>query len=811
MRGWGRELALAVRSLARAPVFAGIVILTMGLGIGANTAVFGIVHRVLLDPLPYDHPGELVWIQNRYLPRGNLGAVSIPEFWEFRQRQPALEGMSVFGTDEANLTGLDTPVRLHGLYVSPGYFELLGRQPILGRAFLPEEERPGQGDVVILSHSLWQSAFASDPGLLDTQIRLGGRNLTVVGVMGPDFESLARYVFPGHHADYWLPYPIDPTSFSISRAERHNVWVVGRLAAGADRARAEAGLLEAMRRVEERYPDISNAGSRDVAVIPMRDRIAGDVRGVLTLVSVAVGLLLVLTSVNVTNMLLVRSEVRSAEMAVRAALGADRSRLLACGVAESIVIGLAGGLVGLGLAVLALGGLPLLSQLALSGGNQVGGSVVLFSVALALLAGSVTGVVPALRIIRGDVFHSLKASNTRTGGGGGRQWLKSALVVGQIAGTVVLVSGAGLALRTVAGLREVDPGFETRDLTMVEVNAMRSDYPTIASVRSLYESLEARLRQVPGVEAVTASWQTPLQSGMSDWPLLPESGEDAEWRGADPNWVMPSYFDTYGIDVLEGRIFDRSDLDRDVGAVVLGEGAARDLWPGESAVGKRVNVNFPDPIWREVIGVVRDIRGRGLRDTPRLEWYMTMAPGPLGPNPNLTLTVKSSLSTAEVRRALIDALATIDPNVPVGPVVTMESQIARSISVERLLSVTLGFFGLLALALGTMGVYGLVSYSVEIRRREIGLRIALGAERSRVVGLVIGQGARLATFGVILGLGGAFYSGGLLESFLFGVTSRDAVTLGAVCAAVTAVTLLSAYLSARRATTVDPLTALRAE
>lgn len=810
MGGWGRELGFAVRSLMRAPVFAAVVILTMGLGTGANAAAFSMVYEMLLEPLPFDEPEELVWIQNRYLPRGTLGAVSIPEFWEFR-RGPTIEAMSIFGTHEANLTGLDAPVRLDGVVVSPVYFELLGRQPMLGRTFLPEEGEPGRSDVVVISHSLWTTALGSDPDVLGRAIQLDGESFTVVGVLGPEFESLAPFVFPGRDPQFWLPYPVDVAAFSESTVERHNVWVVGRLAEGADRAGAEADLLEAMRRIETTYPQISSAGSRDVVAIPMRERIAGDAKGFLTLLSIAVGMLLLLTSVNVMNMLVARGETRRGEAALRAALGAGPSRLLAYGLAESVVIGVTGGLVGLAFAAAALTVLPAFAQgLALPDGARIGAPVVAFSLAIALLAGLVAGLLPGLRLARGGAFDVLKASASR-GLPGGRQRLKSALVVAQIAGTVVLVSGAGLLLRTMSGLDDVDPGFTSESLSIAQINAMRSDYPTLESVRSLYDDIEARMTALPGVESVTASWQTPLQSGMSDWPVQPEHAEDTEWRGADPNWITPTYFETYGIEVVEGRVFDRTDLDRDEGVVVLSQSAANEMWPGERAVGKRVNINYPGPVWREVIGVVRDIRGRGLRESPRLQTYLTMAPGPLGPNPNLNLTVKSSLTPTELRRALIEVLRVVDPHVPVGSVTSMDAQIDRTLVVERLLSVTLGFLGVLSLLLGTIGVYGLVSYSVHMRQREIGLRIAMGAERSGVLGLVLRQGAKLSAIGVVLGLVGAFFSGRLLESFLFGVTSRDATTLGTVCILVMGVTLLSTYLPARRAATIDPLTALRAE
>jgi putative ABC transport system permease protein len=298
---------------------------------------------------------------------------------------------------------------------------------------------------------------------------------------------------------------------------------------------------------------------------------------------------------------------------------------------------------------------------------------------------------------------------------------------------------------------------------------------------------------------------------MSDWPVRPEIAKNTDWRAADPNWVTPSYFATYGIQRVEGRLFDRSDLYRDVGAVVLSESAARSMWPDESAVGKRVNLDISDPVWREVIGVVRDIHGRRLQEEPRLQTYLTLAPGPLGPNPNLTLTVKSRMRPQQVRAAVASTLAAIDPDVPVGDLASMESQIENTLVVERMLTIALAFFAALSTALETMGLSGLVSYSVQMRRREIGLRIAIGAGRRRVLGLVLRQGVVLAAIGVALGLGGALLSGRLLESFLFGVTSRDVPTLATVCLGVMAVTVLASYWPARRAATIEPLTALRAD
>ena len=347
---WG-EMKLAVRTLARAPGFALVVVLTMGLGIGANTAIFSVVHSVLLQPLPYDDGEDLVWLRNRYLPDGDLGAISGGEFWEYRRNQPALEGLAAVSTLTASLTGLPTPVQLRGLSVSPGYFALLRTGPVLGRAFLEDEEQPGRADVTVISHGLWQTAFGSDPDMLGRQILLNGASVSVVGVMGPDHEALRSLLSPGSRTDYWVPMILDPTTFSSETVERHGLWVLGRLADSADRGVAEVGLLEAVHRVEASYPGISNEGSREVAVLTLRERVVGDVTGVLFLLSCAVAMVLALACMNVTNLLIARGETRTAEIAVRAALGAGRSRLMLHVIAESTIIGLVGGVVGLGLAV----------------------------------------------------------------------------------------------------------------------------------------------------------------------------------------------------------------------------------------------------------------------------------------------------------------------------------------------------------------------------------------------------------------------------------------------------------------------------
>lgn len=806
------EVRLAWRALRRSPGFTLVVVMTMGLGIGANTAIFDVVYTVLLQPLPYEDADELVWLRNRYPALGSTGAISAGEFWEYRQNQPAFEGLVAFTGEVANLTGLQTPVQLEGLAVSPGYFELLGASPAVGRGFVPEEERPGTAPVTVISHGLWQAAFGSDPDIIGRQILLDGSSVTVVGVMGSDHAPLWGFLSPQERTDFWIPLVIDPSAFSSVTVEQHGWRVLGRLADSAGFESAEAGLLAAVRRVESTYPGISNEGERDVSVIALQQQVAGDTTGVLSLLSMAVGLVLLLACVNVTNLLVVRGEARASEVAVRAAIGAGRKRLLLHVFAESIIIGLLGGSVGVAVAIGGRGALfDILPQSVPVpvGAAGLGLPVLLSTLCLSLLAGALAGAIPGVRLVRGDVVTALKARGHEASPASGGQLLKRLLVVGQVAGAVTLVSGAGLMVRSLSQLRAVDPGFDRDDIQIVRINASSLTYNSLDQIRTLYETIESALEELPGVESATASWQTPLQSSMSDWPVMPEIGEERDWYGADPNFVTPAYFETYRIPLVAGRYFERSDLDRTDGPVVLNETAARLLFPGQQAVGRRVNLDFGSAIWRDVVGVVADIKGRGLGQVVRPQTYLTFAPGPFSGNPSLTLTVRSQLNTEQLRSSLIEVMAGIDPDIPIGAVVSMNQRVDSTLETERLLSVLLSMFGGIALLLGSIGVYGLMAYSVQRRRREIGLRIAMGAERSGVLGLVVRQGMTLGAVGVAVGLVGAVGAGRLLEGLLFGVTGTDVATLAVVSVAVLAVTGLSSFGPALRAASVDPMTTLR--
>lgn len=804
------EARLALRGLRRNPVFSSVAILTLALGIGANTAIFGVMDAVLLKPLPYPNAERLVWLQNRYHPSGSTGAISAPEFWELRQTDAGLEGVVALRTTAANLNGLEAPLRVEGAAVSPGYFQLLGSGPSMGRGFLAEEEDPDAAGVVIISHGLWSRAFGRDPEVLGREVQLNGRARTVVGVTGPTHQSLVGYLFTGQRVDFWIPAALDPTTFDASSVEVHNLRVLGRLASDASPQLAEVGLLAAVARIETLYPGLSNAGERDFGVVPLRDQVVHGARQILLVLLAAVGLVLLVACLNVTNLLLARGETRVGEISVRAALGAGRGDIVLHVLMESMMIGVIGGALGILLTIWGQGRILAMAPPGLPRLNEVGlnGTVLVFSLALSVLAGLLAGLAPAATLLRGDLLATIKSGGRGGTASRSRQWFRRALVVGQVAAAVVIVTAAGLLGRSLLELRSVDPGFDASNLLMVQVNAPRSQYSDLESVRRLYEDILSRVDALPSVSASSASWQTPFQGGMSDWPVMNQE-ESADWQSADPNWVSTSYFATHRIALLQGRLFVESDLDSPEGTVVLSQSAARRLWPDQEAVGKRVNIDFQGPTWREVVGVVADVKARGLNSGEVLQTYFPFVDVPFGPIPTLTLTVRTRSDPEPMRRELMDILAAIDPGIPMGPVQSMSQQLERSMSRDRFLSLLVSSFAVVALILGAIGVYGLLAHTVSRRRREIGLRIALGAEPAGVLRGVVLQALLLGSVGLIVGLIASLATARVLESFLFGVTGFDMATLGAVSFVVLGTTVAASYFPARWAASVDPVTALR--
>ncbi len=704
---------------------------------------------------------------------------------------------------------MGTPLRLEGWRVSPGYFELLGVSPVRGRTFSREDEQSNRPPVLIISHALWRDAFGADPDIVGRTVSLGDRTCTIVGVMPPGYPALGPRLFPDHRADYWQPIVLDPATFDSRTVALHGLSLIGRLAPGADTAAASRGLTAALERVKRVYPGAGDR-QRDVVAVPLGERVSSEATPVVVLLAAVVGFVLLLTCVNVTSLLVARNEARAAEVALRAAIGASRSGLFRLAFDEALLLGLAGGAVGLVLAFGLRGGVRSLlpPTLPVVDAFDYGLPVIAFNLALSMGAGILAGVLPGLRLLRGDLHAGLW-----TGGRGGVTGVSRArvwrgLVVLQVAGAVALVTGAGLLLRTMAELRAVDLGFDASHLLMVQVNAGRTTYDTGERVRGLYEDITTRAGALPGVSAVAASWQTPLQSGMSDWPLMAEAGRDREWLSADPNVVSLDYFKTMGIDIVAGRAFEPGDRARAGGVVIVNETAARRLWPDGIAVGRRVNVDFGTPVWREVVGVVADVHGRGVGLEPRPQWYVTVGADPFDGLSGLTLSVRTTVPPGQLHTDLVRILAGLDPNVPIGQVVSMEQQIAGTLTDQRLLTTMLSAVGAMALLLSFIGVYGLIAFTVQNRRREIGVRMALGAGRGSVMRLIVGQAGGLGALGVLMGLLVASAGGRLLGGFLYGVSSTDAVTMASVVAIVFLTVAAASFVPARRAASLDPLKAM---
>lgn len=801
----GPDLRWAVRSLRRTPLWTGTAVLLMSLGIGSNVATFRLLQPVLITPLPYADSAELLWIAGREPSSSQMGAVSAPEFWEYRQATSLSAVVAMSGTS-ANLTGISTPLRVEGWEVSPGYFEMLGLTPLMGRTFAPDEEPPGTPPVVILSHGLWQSAFGGDPGALGQTITLDERRYTVVGVMPPGFPDLGRRLAPDSGADYWLPLTISPSLFTKTSMGRHGLRVVGRLAPGQSPDAARSELAAALTRVQHQF-GLDDEGARQVVVTRLDDQVASAAGPALRALALAVGCLLLLTCVNVTSLLVARSESRLGELQVRAALGASRGGLIRLAVFEALTISLAGGLTGLALALATGNAIHALIPQALPPPGQVDAAVLVFTLVLSLGSGVLAVAAPVFRVLRLHQRSGWAVAGGRGAVGGAQSTLWRGLVLLQIASAVTLVCGASLMLRTMSSLGAVDLGFNPHDLRMVSVNASRTTYNSPERIQALYDAIDERLAAHPAIVSSAASWQTPLQSQMSDWPVKAE-GEGREWLSSDPNLVSLGYFKTMGMTMVDGRAFDRSDqLRPDVG-VILNETAARQLWPNDRAVGKRVTVDFPTAIWREVIGVVSDVHGRGVAQVPRPQWYTTFGGGPLQGIARLTLLVRTPLSAEDLHRTMTGVFSEVAPDLPLSDLRSMTEQVSGTLAISRMMTTVTTSMGVMALLLAVVGVYGLMTFMIQARRRELGLRMALGASRSSVVRLVFRRAATLGVPGVIVGLAGALAGGRLLTGFLYGVSATDVTTQVVVTVVVLTAIGLAGLGPARRAARIDPLRAL---
>ncbi len=802
-----KDLRIAIRGLVRTPALTAAALVALALGIGANTAIFSVVDGVLLRPLPYPRAGRLTLLIDSNPTAGfPRFAASPPNFADWRAQTHSFTDLAAFTGTNLSLTapGVE-PERIQGARVSAGFFAVMGVPPALGRAFRAQEDRPGAGDVVVLSRRLWQRRFGADPGVVGRRVTLDGTPHTVVGVAPEGFY------FPSRDTEAWVPLALENDP---KQRGAHYLGVIGRLADGVTLEQAQAEMSAIARRLEQQYPD--NDTGWGVNLLLLRDRVVEDVRPALLVLMVTVGVVLLIACANVANLLLARMAAREREIAIRGALGAARWRLVRQFLAESLVLALAGGLVGLGLGVAGTRALVAMSADAIPRASEIGldWTVLGFTLALALATGLVFGLLPALHASKGDLQGALREGGRGQSAGGRARLVRDALVLVEVAAALVLLVVAGLLIRTFVGLQGVSPGFDPSGVMTLRLSLPESTYPDDASQAAFYERLSERLRAIPGVEASGTGFPLPL--GGSSYVLsFAVEGRPAPAPNQSPkSWmrfVTPGYLQALGIPLVRGRglaVSDRAGVPR---VAVVSRTFAATNFPGEDPIGHRITFGDPtdpDAEWVEIVGVVGSVRDQSLAEEPNGETYLSAFQTPLDV---ATVVARTAGDPAALAPALRAAVHDVDPNLPVYRVETMEAVVADSLADRRFNAMLLALFAGLALVLASVGVYGVISYSVSQRTSEMGLRLALGAERREVTAMVVRQGMARVGIGVAVGLAGAFLAGRFLRSLVVGITVRDPLTFAAVALVLLAVALFATWLPARRATRVDPVVALRSE
>ncbi|HEV8200299.1 MAG TPA: ABC transporter permease [Candidatus Polarisedimenticolia bacterium] len=808
----GRDLAQAARRLRGNVGFAAVVVITLALGTGANAAVFSIVDAVLLRQLPFREPDRLVSVAARHADRGRY-PFNLPDFLDYRDRNRTLAGLAAYGSWSINLTGTGDPERLSGLRVSAGLFDLLGTRPIAGRALLPADDEPGHQRVVVLTHALWQRRFGGDPGIVGRSILLNGAGYEVVGVLPPQF------LFPIREAELAAPLAPQADASRAVRTSTNALFAIGRLRPGVTLEQAETDIDAVARRLREEYPE-ANAHKAGAMVTPLRDELVSGFRQALWVLFGAVGVVLLIASVNLASLSLARASSRHREMAVRAALGASRGRLVRQLGAESLLLSLLGGAAGVLLAGFGVDLLVALSPASLPRLVEVhlDRRVLLFTLAIALLSGMVFGLGPALWGSRPDLQEMLR-SRRGDGAGPARRRGRSVLVVAEIALSLVLLAGAGLLVKSFVRLQRVDPGFRADHLLVLRLSLPKDRYHGRVATAAFCDTLRPRLVALPGVEAAGVVSALPLSGTLAAVPFTidgraapPDEHLQVHYRLADAG-----SFRALGVPLVAGRMFDAHDGPDAPPVALVSRGLARRFWPEADPIGATLHIDDNDSGPRPVtiVGIVGDVRHLGLDSDPEPHLYIPVSQahedsvGLLTGNQYWLL--RTSVAPQSLVRAARQAVASADAGVPATNIRTMEQYLEASVAPRRFNLRLLLAFAAASLLLAATGLYGVISYGVAQRTHEIGVRMTLGALRRDVLRLVVGQGMALAAAGVGLGLVASLLLTRVASSLLFGVSATDPATFAGIAVLVLGVALLACLLPARRATRVDPIVALRSE
>jgi len=814
MRNLIGDFRFGLRILLRNPGFTLSAIVVLALGIGANTAIFSIVNGVLLRPLPYQDASRIMQVWHvppaKSFPGMSLFSVSPANYLDWQAQNHSFEQMAAYGFESFNVGG-ERPEAIRGSSVAPGFFSILRMQPVLGRTFSPDEDRPGQGNVVMLGNKLWRDHFASDPAIVGRNVLLNSQTYTVIGVMPPKFK------FPDW-ADLWVPMAWSDERRAVRG--NHNYMVIGRLKPEVSVAQAKEDLSAISARLERQYPEDDKGWG--ATLLPLREQLVGDVRPALLVLLGAVALVLLIACANVANLVLAKTLARKKEIAIRTSLGASRAVVLRQILAETLILSISGAALGL---FLARFGIALMEkffadQLPSSVEITLDAQVLAFTLFLALFAGILAGLLPAVRFTRTDVYEALKQGQSRGSSDSSGNKTRGLLVVSEVALSLVLLVGTGLMLRTLLQLSSVRPGFDPNNVLTAALPVPGTRFSTPAAEARFCGQLLEQLRATPGVLSAALIDSLPLDGGGSHQPIAVEGQPIvpmADQPEIDVRVISPGYLNTMRIPLLRGRDLNDADVVGRPLVVLVSESVARRFWPNDNPIGKHVTLTFSGRAAREVVGVVGDVKEDSLGQTRPVEalyWplsQMTAQPGETWRAFGMSLAVRTSADPASAASAVTAAVHRVDSQLPVEHVVTMEGLVSASLFSQRFNVLLLGAFAGLALVLAAVGIYGVLSYTVRRRVREIGIRMALGASHSDVLRLVVTDGMKPILLGVALGLAAALALSRVVASLIFGVRATDPLTFAAVALLLVAVGLLATVLPAYRATRVEPVRILREE
>ncbi|MBI1761440.1 MAG: ABC transporter permease [Acidobacteria bacterium] len=812
------DLSHALRRLTQNPGFTAVALLSLALGIGANSALFSVANALLLRPLPFKDADRVAILWNRS-PGLNVEQdwFSLGQYLDIKLENRSFEAVAVARDSSFNLTGQGQPEYVEGARVSSSLFPLLGAQPVLGRVLTPSEDEKGAAPVVLLSYGFWQRRFGGARAVLGRTLTLNDNNFTIVGVVGPEF-TLSKEVLPTvngiRRADVLLPLPMSAADRSNRGGEDFNI--LAKLKPGVSFKQAQAEMDALAEQMKRQYPESYPANGRlTLSVVPLLEQVVGNLRLALYVLLGAVGFVLLIACANVANLLLARASVRQKEMVIRAAVGASRARIVRQLLTESVLLGVLGGLLGLGLALVAGRALRAFGpeNLPRSGEIGVDGRVLAFTIAVSVLTGVIFGLLPALRESRVDLNEVLKDGGRSATGG--HQRTRKLLVVVEVALALVLLIGAGLLLRSYAHILRANPGFNPNNVLALRLTLPATRYATPEAVYNFYKQLGERVRQVPGVEFTGTSYGLPLSATSAAWGPVTVEGyvprAASELIISNERFVSPDQLRALGMPLVKGRHFDERDVRKELGGTLdvtlVNEAFAQRFWPGEDPLGKHIQRSGKGP-WRTVVGVVRDAKEVALENEPALTLYHPIDQFNIRTR---YLVARSSNKPEALTAAITSAVHALDAQLPVYEAATLQRRLHNALAQRRFALVLLGVFAAVALTLAVLGIYGVLTYWVTQRTHELGIRVALGAAQRDIVRLVIRQALALVLLGVGLGLAGALALTRVLASLLFGVSTTDGLTFAGLALLLAAIALLTSYLPARRAARVNPLVALRCE